>query len=382
METGNEKYACWYRDQYAKRFRTLADFLDYHSATEATDQWQLQALRDLKVIPLPEDRQQLAAAAAAYGIDEGILADTHRNSQLLLKVGGCYHALRGCALQSLCSRARISGESLYRLKPARRARILNWCLALYKDRGQVYISHDKVSAVHSKDYCRLPVTELMEALTNSLTGRFRGFVFEEGYADAAVSSATFRLLDNSVLDAYRSELKAMGKDDDGLCPGLRFVTSNTAVSSAGVRTYICRHGRKLWIGTPVQVAHRHGNNVRTFAEYTNMLYPKFVHTARALQALLHIQLEYPVRAMELVMDKIGIPKKLAASALQLFQARNGINAATAHDVYWGIAEVLFLARSEDMDQASIFALEDKTARALHIRWTDYDRAYALKEAAA
>ena len=35
-----------------------------------------------------------------------------------------------------------------------------------------------------------------------------------------------------------------------------------------------------------------------------------------------------------------------------------------------------------MDQASIFALEDKTARALHIRWTDYDRAYALKEAAA
>lgn len=382
MSETENKYGNWYRDRYSKGFHNLADFMEYHEQTEAGEQWMVSAIKDLRVIALPEDRAKTGELAEWYNIEPDIMADTQQHSKLLLKVGEVYDPLRGCALASLCSRARISGESLHRLDQITLADILNWCLSLYKEPAQVYYSHDKISAVHSKDYCRLPVSELMAVLTDSIASRFRGYVFESGYADAELSTASLKLMDNSVLDAYCKELQAMGKSPAGLTPMLRFTTSNTAVSSASVNTYVRRGHLAVRLGTSIQVPHKNKNTVKTFEEYCDMLYPKFVDTTVRLQELLHIRLEYPVKAMELVMDKIGIPKKLAANALQMYQSQHGINAATAHDVYWGISEALFLAENEGIRESELYALDDKVARALSVRWTDYDQAYDMEEAAA
>ena len=382
MSETENKYGSWYRDQHEKGFNNLADFMEYHELTEAGDRWMAAAIKDLRVIALPEDRAKTGELAEWYQIDPDVMADTQQHSKLLLKVGDAYHPLRNCALTSLCNRARISGESLHKLDQITLADILNWCLALYKEPAQVYYSHDKVSAVHSKDYCRLPVTELMAVLTDAITKRFRGYLFESGYADAELSTASLKLMDNSVLDAYCKELQALGKNPTGLTPMLRFTTSNTAVSSASVNTYVRRGRLAVRLGTSIQVPHKNKNTVKTFEEYCDMLYPKFVDTTVRLQELLHIRLEYPVKTMELVMAKIGIPKKLAANALQLYQAQHGINAATVHDVYWGISEVLFLAEYDGVNGSELYALEDKVARALNVRWTDYDQAYDIEEVAA
>lgn len=380
-ETEERKYGGWYRDTHSKGFDSLEEFMKYQRETEDTDKWSVSAIKDLKVIPLQDDPAKTLEMAVWYHIEPDVLRDTQQHSRLLLKAENQYYPIRNCALTSIFSRGRISGESLNKLDQVTLAEILNDCLALYKEPCQVYYSRGKVSAVHSKDYCRLPITELTEAVTKEAQARFRGYTFEYGYADAEQSTFELKLMDNSVLDSYRRELTAFGKKAADLVPMLRFTTSNTAVSSASVHTYVCRKNHAVRLGTPIQVPHKNKNTVDTFRADLSMIYPKFIDTAAKLQELLHIRLQYPVKAMELIMDKIGIPKKLAANALQMYKSQYGINAATAHDVYWGISEVLFLAESEGLRQADIFALEDKVARALSVRWTDYDQAYDMEVAA-
>ena len=72
------------------------------------------------------------------------------------------------------------------------------------------------------------------------------------------------------------------------------------------------------------------------------------------------------------MDKLGITRRYAAEAVELFEAQNGADPCTAHDIYYGISEVLYLMACRGEGGGLVTAMEEKVARALSLKWEEYD----------
>ena len=72
------------------------------------------------------------------------------------------------------------------------------------------------------------------------------------------------------------------------------------------------------------------------------------------------------------MDKLGIAKKYKAEAVDLFIAQYGEDPCTAHDIYLGISEILYMLSCEGEEGSKIAKMEEIIARALAINWSEYD----------
>ena len=88
--------------------------------------------------------------------------------------------------------------------------------------------------------------------------------------------------------------------------------------------------------------------------------------------LLKIEVMNPVNCMKGVMDKLGIARKYAAEAVDLFKAQYGEDPCTAHDIYFGISEILYMLACEGEEGGRSARMEETIARALSVNWTEYD----------
>lgn len=80
----------------------------------------------------------------------------------------------------------------------------------------------------------------------------------------------------------------------------------------------------------------------------------------------------PVNAMLGVMKRIGIPKKIAMEAADNFQQQHGEEFCSAYEAYLGITEAEHILMHDEPEGANIVKMEENIARAVHIRWKDYD----------
>ena len=72
------------------------------------------------------------------------------------------------------------------------------------------------------------------------------------------------------------------------------------------------------------------------------------------------------------MSKIGIPKKYGVPALEKFNAMHSSGFCSAHDIYYGIAEVIFFMQCAGESGVRITQMEETVSRALNVKWQDYD----------
>jgi len=79
-----------------------------------------------------------------------------------------------------------------------------------------------------------------------------------------------------------------------------------------------------------------------------------------------------------VMKAIGVTKKLAYSALELYKAQVGDKPCTAHDLYLGINEVIFFLECDGATSSKIIQMEENVARALRINWKEHDYPSEIK----
>ena len=103
-----------------------------------------------------------------------------------------------------------------------------------------------------------------------------------------------------------------------------------------------------------------------------MLYGKYQLAAGNLVKLLSVEILNPVNCMKGVMDRLGIARKYEAEAVELFKAQYGEDPCTAHEIYFGISEILYMLACEGEEGSKIARMEENIARALSIHWTDYD----------
>ncbi len=368
------------QDNFATTFTSYPDMIQYHESMERDSVWKKCKVRDLCVEPLSQTSLlRKTPDEFATNVSEAAIDDTAENLGLALRVDGLLYPVRGTAYKTILDRAKISGNILPKLKREELASVLNLCLSHSTTDALVLIRNEKISATHSgdlKDYSRLPMDELLHTLEKKMDDRFPGYQFESGYADHAFSSAcwTFPGQKDSLLDTYAEVLASKGKTSmaNKLIPGIRFTTSDTGVASAKVSAMIMGLQHPIHIGSCISVDHRHQKKVSDFDKELDLLFAQFVDSVTKLKGLLDIQLSNPINAMIRICKKLSLPKKESAEAVAMYTMAYGGGPATAHDVFMALQEIPFLMKGNNTPQAKCLLTEENMARALSIRWSDYD----------
>ena len=82
--------------------------------------------------------------------------------------------------------------------------------------------------------------------------------------------------------------------------------------------------------------------------------------------------------MTRVCKKLSLPKKEALEAIAMYEMAYGGGSATAHDVFMAMQEIPYMMKTCHTPEAKLLKAEENMARALSIRWSDYDIAKELK----
>ena len=109
----------------------------------------------------------------------------------------------------------------------------------------------------------------------------------------------------------------------------------------------------------------------------NQLFAQFGDSVAKLQKLLEIPLSYPVNAMTRICKKLVLPKKAALEAIAMFEMAYGGGPASAHDVFMAMQEIPYILKSEHTSESKMLNVEENMARALTLKWSDYDTAKAV-----
>lgn len=373
------------QDNFNTQFTSYPTMLSYHEEQAKASVWRRCAVNSLTVMPA-DAKSALYASPGTFapGTSEDAVKDTAENLGLALEVEGEIFPIRNTAYKSLLDRAKISGTSLPKLSRETLSETLNGCLALYSAETLLLIREEKVSAVHSgdaSDYSVLPIDELLKTLEKKLDDRFPGSTFEAGYSDHALSSASWTMpgQKEDLLGAYTKLLTAngMGTMAAKLTPGIRFITSDTGIASAKVSAMLTGTQHPIHIGSCVAVDHRHQSKISDFEAALDQLFAQFGDSVAKLQKLLEIHLDYPINAMTRICKKLSLPKKAAVEAIAMYEMAYGGGPATAHDVFMAMQEIPYILKTEHTAESKMLVVEENMARALTLRWSDYDLAKAV-----
>lgn len=370
-----------FEDSYRGIFRDQDDFLACLKRIQENSFWKRRKAKNLRLVAISEGSQMAEEMKERYisdGLDEDIITDTIVNTGLLLKDKNEYYPVRGCAIKSILDRAGIQGNGLKRVEKNVYARILNDLLKVANGEALIRFSEGKVSAVLSgdcNDYSVLDVEEIFLHSVDYLNGNFKGCQYLGGFYEHNMVSALWELSgEDELLEAYKEELRQHGKNIDEMKPMVRITTSDTGAGGANIFPMLVsgKENTTINLGEPLRLEHRYGNDITEFDQQLKQLYSKYQLATGKLIKLLKIDIMNPVNCMRGVMDKLKIPKKYQAEAVELFKAQQGEDPCTAHDIYYGISEILYMLTCEGEEGSRITRMEEVIARALSMNWEEFD----------
>lgn len=373
----NEKV---FADEFQKGFLRENDFLSFLEEREKNAGWTRDKSKNLRFYAMEEGDEltsKLEERMKANG-KEQVFLDTMEHTRLFLKVKDLYYPVRSCAVRTILDRARVSGNALNKVEKAVLAKILNYCMEVASGEALLRFCEDKISAVHgggASDYAVLEMPELFRRTAEYLRENFKGYIFAGANYDHSIATALWLLEgDDSILCEYRKMLEEHGIAHGNIQLGLRLTTSDSGVSGANLHPilFFDSHLKNIPLGSPLKLEHKNKADMARFDEQLNMLYAHYSTAIGGLQRLLNVEIKHPVDAMIRVMKRIGIPKKYGMEAVEEFKKNNYSMRCTAYEIYVAIAEVLSYLSYEGPCSSEIVRLEENVARAVTIRWSDYD----------
>lgn len=375
-----------YADSYAAQFAHEMEFLGFLKDREKNARWETKRSKDIRFIALEENSKVATELQESYAKEgaEGILTDTMENTRLLLKARDAVYPVRTCAVKTILDRARISGNALNKVEKPVLARILNYCLKVASGDALLRFSEGKISALHggdASDYAVLEIPELFQRTVDYLQANFPGCTFAGGSYDHSMVTAIWELTNqDDLVKDYKKALDFHGVSYTEIKPALRLSSSDVGVSGANLypTLFAGKDYGTITLGSPLKLEHKAGATMEKFDDQLVMIYSQYMRAIRNLTDLLKIEISNPVNCMAGVCKRIGITKKLAFEAIELFRAQHGEVSCTAHDIYYGICSVIFTLQCNGANGSKLALMEETIARALSIRWHDYDYPGELK----
>lgn len=373
-----------YADGFQTTFASTKEMLDFLANRGASSQWIRKPTRMLRLIPLEKEADKLKGTSG-NSMDD-ILEDTEKNTNLLLKVNGKAYPVRDCAIKTILSRARVGGYGLRDLETEVYAKVVNYCLKVAKGDALIKIADGKISAVHGgdeSDYSILDMREIFATTSEYLQVHFRGSEYMEGSGtyDHSIVSAMWKLGGSQeLLDTYRQALRDNGIQDHVEAPALRLTTSDVAASGANLYPMLlCESSnRTISLGSPIKLTHDKGASLIDFRNNLKLICTRYQDAVTNLARLIDIRIRNPLNCLRLIMKQCKIPKKLINQVVELYEAQNGSDPSTAHDLYYAMNEASFFGACEGMQGCSIIKLEEDITKALVMDWKEFDVSGAIK----
>lgn len=375
-----------YADNFSKTFGEQQECLRFLREREANASWHSVPTRNVRFEAIDE-----ASASGQIFQDwcrlmgkEGLFRDTMSNTQLFLRAEDKFYPVRSCALSTILSRARISGHALSKVSKPVLAQILNYCVSVASGNALLRLSDEKISAMHGGDeseYAVLEIPELFQAVTDRLEADFKSCRFISGHYEHAMTTAVWSFPDDTeLIEAYEETAKKHGITAGKYIPALRFSTSDVGISGANLYPMLMeeKSGRSIALGSALCLEHSNRASIADFKKQLSLLYPKYGDAIAQLGKLMEIGIDYPYNTMLRVMKRVGVTKRLAYRAAELWQAQNGGRSCTAYDLYLGICEAEFLLQCDGASAPRVAQMEENISRALKVRWEDYDYAGDVK----
>lgn len=371
-----------YADNFKCSFGDPEKFMDFLKERKENSLWMTAPSNSLQFRPIEKDTEIGNLYMQVYQSNgrSSILEDTMENTSLLLSVNGENYPVRSCALKTILERARISGNALSKVSKAVLTQILNYCMDVATGDSLIKVADDKVSAVHGgdpADYSVLEMLPLFQSVKDFLDAEFPGNCFLTANYDHSMVTAIWSLNGqaNDLLDTYYQELAARGLYGKvEVTPGLRFTTSDVGMSGANLFPILLKNksGKIVPLGTPIKTEHSNSMDLEKFEAQLGLLYARFRETLEKHMRLMAIEIRYPKNAMLGVLKHIKAPKKASHEAVDQFMATNGDQPCTAYELYLAMSEVIFMAQCDGASGVRIAQLEECIAKAVHVRWSDYD----------
>lgn len=341
--------------------------------------WQKETTQDIQFRAMDDGSAETQEIIDEYEQNslKDVMDDTFENTRLLLQAQDKCYPVRNCAIKTILDRARISGNALSKVEKPVLAKILNYCLGVTNGSALLRFSEGKISAVHGGDaseYAILEMPELFGAMAEYLESAFPGCYFAGAAYDHSIATAVWEIEQDSLIQTYKEALEAHDIPYSDLKPALRLTTSDVGVSGANIYPTLLSGGDEkiITLGSPLKLEHKAGATLDKFKSNLPMIYAQYTVAIGNLMNLLKIEIDHPVNCLLGVCKRIGIGKKLAFRAAELFEAQNGDTPCTAHDVYYGISEVIFMLQCDGASGSKIAQMEENVARAFTVRWKDYD----------
>lgn len=373
-----------YADAFETTFANTKEMLEFLAERAKASQWIRKPTRMLRLVPLEKEAETIEKACTKQL--EGIVEDTEKNTQLVLKINGEVYPVRDCAMHTILKRAGVSGTGLRKLEKATYAKVINYCLKVARGDALIKIADGKVSAVHGgdeHDYCVLDMEAVFSMTCDYLKAHFSGSAYLEGSGtyDHSIASAMWTLEGNQeLLDTYRQALKDHDLEDKALAPALRLTTSDVAASGANLYPMMTSktNNRTISLGSPIKLSHDKGATLQDFRKNLDKIFSRYQEAMNGISSLMDIEIENPVNCLHLVMKEIKISQKIRNEVVEQYIAQYGEEPCTAHDLYYAINETSFFAACEGFSGSRILKLEEDIARTLSMDWKAFDVIGAIK----
>ena len=369
-----------FADEFYKGFFREGDFLAFIEEREENSDWEKVKSSELRFYPIADGHRassMLEEKLREKG-KECVFKDTMEHTRLILKVRDELYPIRSCAIKTILERARVSGNALNKVQKTELAQILNYCMKVAGGDALLRFCEDKISAVHggdASDYAVLKTPELFRRTVEYLQDNFSGYTFAGASYDHSIVTAVWSL-DNeeALLKEYKESLQTHGLPCDEIQLGLRLTTSDTGQSGANLYPMIFFGSelRNIPLGSPLKLHHKNKADLARFDEQLNLLYAQYSKALGNMQSMLDVYVLHPINAMLGVMKRIGIPKKYATLIAEDYRLKRGDTACSAYEAYLQISEVIYLMQCDGAEGSKIVMMEENIARAVHLRWKDYD----------
>lgn len=369
-----------FADEFHKGFFREGDFLAFIEEREENSDWGKVKSSELRFYPIA-DGQRASSMLEEKLREKGkecVFKDTMEHTRLILKVRDELYPIRSCAIKTILERARVSGNALNKVQKTELAQILNYCMKVAGGDALLRFCEDKISAVHggdASDYAVLKTPELFRRTVEYLQDNFSGYTFAGASYDHSIVTAVWSL-DNeeALLKEYKESLQTHGLPCDEIQLGLRLTTSDTGQSGANLYPMIFFGSelRNIPLGSPLKLHHKNKVDLARFDEQLNLLYAQYSKALGNMQSMMDVYVLHPINAMLGVMKRIGIPKKYATLIAEDYRLKRGDTACSAYEAYLQISEVIYLMQCDGAEGSKIVMMEENIARAVHLRWKDYD----------
>ena len=369
-----------FADEFYKGFFREGDFLAFIEEREENSDWEKVKSSELRFYPIADGHRassMLEEKLREKG-KECVFKDTMEHTRLILKVRDELYPIRSCAIKTILERARVSGNALNKVQKTELAQILNYCMKVAGGDALLRFCEDKISAVHggdASDYAVLKTPELFRRTVEYLQDNFSGYTFAGASYDHSIVTAVWSL-DNeeALLKEYKESLQTHGLPCDEIQLGLRLTTSDTGQSGANLYPMIFFGSelRNIPLGSPLKLHHKNKADLTRFDEQLNLLYAQYSKALGNMQSMMDVYVLHPINAMLGVMKRIGIPKKYATLIAEDYRLKRGDTACSAYEAYLQISEVIYLMQCDGAEGSKIVMMEENIARAVHLRWKDYD----------